>query len=160
MLDREDWRKIRTISELRRAHQVPIPQKPGSAYVGKTLERKERVFSTAKIPKNVMVNLPFDAREVEVREKRVKDKLVEQETAVMMSEFEARVSGLLDGLKTTKDGHLKAQEAKNKSKAAARKRLDAKAEERRGAKEKEKRKKRYLKEGQILEARRKKMRAK
>ncbi|KAH0484893.1 MAG: hypothetical protein KVP17_003841 [Porospora cf. gigantea B] len=160
VLDREDWRKIRTISELRRAHQVPIPQKPGSAYVGKTLERKERVFSTAKIPKNVMVNLPFDAREVEVREKRIKDKLVEQETAVMMSEFEARVSGLLDGLKTTKDGHLKAQEAKNKSKAAARKRLDAKADERRGAKEKEKRKKRYLKEGQILEARRKKMRAK
>lgn len=158
VLDSPDWRRIRTIAELRRHHQVPIPHKPGSAYVGKELPRSERTFATLRTPKNVLKDLPFDAREVEIREKRVRDKLVAQETDVLMSEFEKRVNGLLDGLQATKQAQVKAREAKKAVKVSKAKAAEAKVDAARAAKEKEKRKKRFMKEGKRDQARRKKMR--
>lgn len=58
---------LKTHAELRKAYDLPIPQKKDSQYVhhdeGLDRERAERVFAGLKVPKNIEANLPFKQKQ-------------------------------------------------------------------------------------------------
>jgi ribosome biogenesis protein BMS1 len=54
------WRGMRTVSELRRANALPVPQKRDSAYG--PIQRFPRKFNPLKVPASLVKNLPYAAR--------------------------------------------------------------------------------------------------
>ena len=51
---------MRTVAELRRASNLPIPMKKDSAYTD--IERFERKFNPLHVPKTILKNLPFASK--------------------------------------------------------------------------------------------------
>ncbi|KAM0867216.1 hypothetical protein ACQ4PT_042141 [Festuca glaucescens] len=56
----EMWQGMRTVAELRRANNIPIPHNKDSVY--KDIERKVRKFNSIEVPKKLQAILPFTSK--------------------------------------------------------------------------------------------------
>ncbi|KAM0841391.1 hypothetical protein ACQ4PT_059022 [Festuca glaucescens] len=56
----EMWQGMRTVAELRRANNIPIPHNNDSVY--KDIERKARKFNPIEVPKKLQAILPFTSK--------------------------------------------------------------------------------------------------
>mmetsp|Transcript_56299 Transcript_56299/g.127990 ORF Transcript_56299/g.127990 Transcript_56299/m.127990 type:complete len:849 (+) Transcript_56299:678-3224(+) len=145
MLDLPEWRRMRTMAELRRDAEVAIPQKADADYGAKPV-RAEKVFNELKIGKNLAKNLPFELRP-EDRSKRERHEL-EDKTAVVRSEEEEQVANLLAKLELIKADKLQKKQAKRDIKWAAKRKVEDREQAARDAAMAERRKIRYRNEGQ------------
>lgn len=62
------WVGMRTVAELRRAHNVPVPVNKDSLY-GQTIDRTKRVFNPIPVPKSVEASLPYASKSKNVKAK-------------------------------------------------------------------------------------------
>ncbi|KAG0630203.1 hypothetical protein M758_1G161900 [Ceratodon purpureus] len=88
------WQGMRTVGELRRLQNLPVPVKQDSLY--KKIERKPRHFNTLKIPASLQEALPFKSKP-KVQKKR-KTPLLETKRAVLMEPHERHVATLVNQL--------------------------------------------------------------
>lgn len=88
------WKGMKTVGELRRLQNLPVPVKQDSLY--KKIERKPRHFNTLKIPASLQEALPFKSKP-KVQKKR-KTPLLESKRAVLMEPHERHVATLVNQL--------------------------------------------------------------
>jgi len=153
--DTPTWRRIRTMGELRNAHQVPIPFKKDSEYGAKPV-RFARKFNPLRLPKTLVRNLPFASLPKEAQPRR-KNKLA-LETKVVLSPYEKKVADLFSRLHTIRKERIKTRNATRVKRQAQKSSLLQKEEAKREAKRKEIRKKRHAKEGRQESIKRRKLR--
>ncbi|KAF4753431.1 Glycoside hydrolase 2 (Mannanase, beta-galactosidase), partial [Perkinsus olseni] len=92
MLDVPEWRRMRTIAELRRATNTPIPNKLDSSYGQGRQERVDRKSTPLNIPDSLKKQLPFKSK-AKVQEAKEKTKL-DKKAAVVRSKEEKDVGQL------------------------------------------------------------------
>lgn len=137
------WRKMKTVGEIRRDRNEPVPVNKDSLY--KPIERKPRQFNPLQIPKALQAQLPF-ASKPKLESKRKKPTL-ETKRAVVMEPGERKLHTLMQKVATIRnDKTKKRKEAMIKSKAELQKRL-AKSSESLVEYRKTEKKKRYRAEG-------------
>ncbi|PFH34328.1 AARP2CN (NUC121) domain-containing protein [Besnoitia besnoiti] len=169
VLDVEGWQRLRTQAEIRQAYQMPTPTKPGSHPDGSLAAlqaaRRSKEFNPIRVPKQLMLKLPFHARtKLQHRTSklhRLKGKALEEEMDLrkpLVSAYDRRVAALLQRLQTIKNARVEKRKEHQKEKREKVAKVAAKKEEERVRKQTEIRKRRYVKQGKIELGMRKKMR--
>lgn len=155
VVDVAEWRPARLIGELRAAKGVPIPDNKDSHY-GAQFVRPERKFNPLKVPKLLQQALPFSSK-LKTQAKKSKNAL-RKKTAIVSSEREKEVNSLLIRLNTIRKEKHRIRQASNSKKKAAKEVREKFIQDKRDVVTKEARKKRYIKEGNTEQMRRKAMR--
>ncbi|CAN4111258.1 unnamed protein product [Withania somnifera] len=75
----QTWQGMKTVAELRREHNLPVPVNKDSLY--KPIERKRKKFNPLVIPKQLLKDLPFESKPKDVPSR--KRPLLEDRRAVM-----------------------------------------------------------------------------
>ncbi|KAK6930444.1 Ribosome biogenesis protein BMS1/TSR1, C-terminal [Dillenia turbinata] len=83
----QTWQGMKTVSELWKEHDIPVPFNKDSLY--KPIERKRRMFNPLVIPKSLQAALPFASKPKEIP-KRSKP-LIESRRAVVMEKDEKKM---------------------------------------------------------------------
>eukprot|EP00398_MALV-I-01_sp_L67-1_P000579 gene579-949_t len=157
MVDVPLWRRMKTIAELRRLHNVPAPYKPDSQY-GSKPERKPRHFSKLTLPNSLSKALPFSARpKVDQKHVAVKDRF-HKETAVVKSKEERQVNTLISKLLTVRAARREHKTETRQKKKVLKAKREAFIQKKRGLTEKKLRKKTHMGKGQEEKRMRKKLR--
>lgn len=108
------WKGMRTVAELRREHNLPIPVNKDSLY--KKIERKPRKFNPLVIPKSLQASLPFASKPKDTP-KRKKPLLEERRgRGVVMEPRERKVHALVQHLQLINSEKMKKRKLKEESK--------------------------------------------
>nr|KYP66001.1 hypothetical protein KK1_012279 [Cajanus cajan] len=108
------WKGMRTVAELRREHNLPIPVNKDSLY--KKIERKPRKFNPLVIPKSLQASLPFASKPKDVP-KRKKPLLEERRgRGVVMEPRERKVHALVQHLQLINNEKMKKRKLKEENK--------------------------------------------
>ncbi|KFH09885.1 AARP2CN (NUC121) domain-containing protein [Toxoplasma gondii VAND] len=169
VLDVEGWQRLRTQAEIRQALQLPTPTKPGShpdgGLAALQAARRSKEFNPIRVPKQLMLKLPFHARtklqHSTSKLRKLKGKALEEELDLrkpLVSAYDRRVAALLQRLQTIKNARVERRKEQQKEKRLKVAKAAAKKEEERARKQTEMRKRRYVKQGKIELGMRKKMR--
>ncbi|CBZ55284.1 putative ribosome biogenesis protein BMS1 [Neospora caninum Liverpool] len=169
VLDVEGWQRLRTQAEIRQAFQLPTPTKPGShpdgGLAALQAARRSKEFNPIRVPKQLMLKLPFHARtklqHATSKLRKLKGKALEEELDLrkpLVSAYDRRVAALLQRLQTIKNARVEKRKEQQKEKRLKVAKVAAKKEEERARKQTEMRKRRYVKQGKIELGMRKKMR--
>ncbi|QCD88478.1 ribosome biogenesis protein BMS1 [Vigna unguiculata] len=114
------WKGMRTVAELRREHNLPVPVNKDSLY--KKIERKHRKFNPLVIPKSLQASLPFASKPKDIP-KRKKPLLEERRgRGVVMEPRERKVHALVQHLQLINSDKMKKRKLKEEKK---RKELEA-----------------------------------
>ncbi|KAK7341555.1 hypothetical protein VNO80_24489 [Phaseolus coccineus] len=114
------WKGMRTVAELRREHNLPVPVNKDSLY--KKIERKPRKFNPLVIPKSLQASLPFASKPKDIP-KRKKPLLEERRgRGVVMEPRERKVHALVQHLQLINNEKMKKRKLKEEKK---RKELEA-----------------------------------
>ncbi|XP_014494083.1 ribosome biogenesis protein BMS1 homolog [Vigna radiata var. radiata] len=114
------WKGMRTVAELRREHNLPVPVNKDSLY--KKIERKPRKFNPLVIPKSLQASLPFASKPKDIP-KRKKPLLEERRgRGVVMEPRERKVHALVQHLQLINSEKMKKRKLKEEKK---RKELEA-----------------------------------
>ncbi|XP_068471724.1 uncharacterized protein [Phaseolus vulgaris] len=114
------WKGMRTVAELRREHNLPVPVNKDSLY--KKIERKPRKFNPLVIPKSLQASLPFASKPKDIP-KRKKPLLEERRgRGVVMEPRERKVHALVQHLQLINNEKMKKRKFKEEKK---RKELEA-----------------------------------
>ncbi|CAK7322676.1 unnamed protein product [Dovyalis caffra] len=89
------WQGMKTMAELRREHNLPIPVNKDSLY--KPIERKPKKFNPLVIPKSLQAALPFESKPKNIPSRR--RPTLERRRAVVMESDERRVHALVQQLR-------------------------------------------------------------
>ncbi|KZV24907.1 hypothetical protein F511_21605 [Dorcoceras hygrometricum] len=111
----QTWQGMKTVAELRREQNLPIPVNKDSLY--KPIERKPRKFNPLVIPKSLQAALPF-ASKPKVTPSRRKP-LLENRRAVVMEPHERRVHALVQHLQLIRNEKEKKRKFKEEAKRKA-----------------------------------------
>ncbi|KAL5851283.1 hypothetical protein ACOSQ3_006401 [Xanthoceras sorbifolium] len=111
------WQGMKTVSELRREHNMSIPVNKDSLY--KPIERKPRKFNPLVIPKTLQAALPFASKPKDIPSR--KQPLLENRRAVVMEPHERKVHALVQHLQLIRNEKMKKRKLKEEQK---RKELD------------------------------------
>ncbi|RYR70106.1 hypothetical protein Ahy_A03g016622 isoform A [Arachis hypogaea] len=84
------WLGMRTVAELRREHNLPIPLNKDSFY--KKVERKRKKYNPLVIPKSLQEKLPFESKPKNTPKQ--KRKSLDQKRAVVMESAERKICRL------------------------------------------------------------------
>ncbi|PKI53789.1 hypothetical protein CRG98_025795 [Punica granatum] len=112
------WQGMKTIAELRRENNIPIPINKDSLY--KPIERKSRKFNPVVIPKSLQAALPFASKPKNVPSR--KQPLLENKRAVVMEPHERKVHAFVQHLQLIRHEKMKKRKLKEEQK---RKELEA-----------------------------------
>ncbi|RDY12662.1 bms1 [Mucuna pruriens] len=108
------WKGMRTVAELRREHNLPIPVNKDSLY--KKIERKPKKFNPLVIPKSLQASLPFASKPKDIP-KRKKPSLEERRgRGVVMEPRERKVHALVQHLQLINNEKMKKRKLKEESK--------------------------------------------
>ncbi|CAJ1933369.1 unnamed protein product [Sphenostylis stenocarpa] len=114
------WKGMRTVAELRRENNLPVPVNKDSLY--KKIERKPRKFNPLVIPKSLQASLPFASKPKDIP-KRKKPLLEERRgRGVVMEPRERKVHALVQHLQLINSEKMKKRKLKEDKK---RKELEA-----------------------------------
>jgi len=155
VVDVADWRPARLIGELRASKGMPTPDNQDSHY-GAQFVRPERKFNSLRVPKLLQNALPFKSKPKH-EGKKSKNKL-RKKTAVVSNEREKQINGLLNRLNTVRKEKHRIRQASNARRKSVKEVREKFIQDKRDAVQAEMRKKRYVKEGQVEQQRRKAMR--
>lgn len=87
------WQGMKTVAELRREHNLPIPVNKDSLY--KPIERTPKKFNPLVIPKSLQATLPFESKPKDIPKGRA---TLERRRAVVMEPNERKVHALVQQL--------------------------------------------------------------
>ncbi|KAK6233782.1 hypothetical protein QUC31_006188 [Theobroma cacao] len=102
------WQGMKTVAELRREHNLPIPVNKDSLY--KPIERKPRKFNPLVIPKALQADLPFESKPKNIPHR--KRPLLEDRRAVVMEPHERKVHALVQQLQLIRNDKMKKRRLK------------------------------------------------
>nr|KJB20109.1 hypothetical protein B456_003G133300 [Gossypium raimondii] len=106
------WQGMKTVAELRREHNFPIPVNKDSLY--KLIERKPRNFNPLVIPKPLQADLPFESKPKNIPHQ--KRPLLEDRRAVVMEPHERKVHALVQHLQLIRNDKMKKRKLKEEQK--------------------------------------------
>ncbi|PPD70375.1 hypothetical protein GOBAR_DD32740 [Gossypium barbadense] len=106
------WQGMKTVAELRREHNLPIPVNKDSLY--KLIERKPRNFNPLVIPKALQADLPFESKPKNIPHQ--KRPLLEDRRAVVMEPHERKVHALVQHLQLIRNDKMKKRKLKEEQK--------------------------------------------
>ncbi|XP_073312093.1 uncharacterized protein [Primulina huaijiensis] len=135
----QTWQGMKTVAELRREQNLPIPVNKDSLY--KPIERKPRKFNPLVIPKSLQAALPF-ASKPKVTPSR-KRPLLEKRRAVVMEPRERRVHALVQHLQLIRSEKMKKRKFKEEAKRKVQEVERAKEEQLSRKRQREERRGRY-----------------
>lgn len=144
------WSGMRTIAELRRENNLPIPFNKDSIY--KPIVRKLRKFNPLVIPKKLQETLPFASKPKDKHER--KGSHLENRQAVVMEPHERKIHALVQHLQLIRNQKLKKQRAKDQEKKIAYEAQKTKDEQLQKKRQREDRRGRYREEARNKRARR------
>ncbi|KAK9932234.1 hypothetical protein M0R45_019480 [Rubus argutus] len=133
------WRGMKTVAELRRERNIPIPVNKDSLY--KPIERKQRKFNALVIPKAVEASLPFKSKRKDTPSRR--RPLLEDRRAIVMEPHERKTHAMLQSLRVIKTEKLKKRKIKDEKKRKAIEIQKAKDEQLSRKRQREERRERY-----------------
>ncbi|MES1908170.1 MAG: hypothetical protein MHM6MM_001153 [Cercozoa sp. M6MM] len=143
---------MRTVGELRRERDMPVPTNPDSVYTDKQKELRpadqglRKKFNPLRLPKSLRANLPFSALPKEQR-RRQNQSFESKRPKRYLAVGEKRERVMLQQLSTLKrDSDRKTKHSKRR-RLAEKAKKEAKVQAARDAHTKEQRKKRFVKEG-------------
>lgn len=120
------WRGMKTVAELRRENNIPIPHNPDSVY--KPIERKPRKFNPVVIPRKLQKDLPFASKPKD-RPAQKRPSLEKRRAVIMDSSEQRNVHKLLQHYKQIKSKKRKTQKLKDDEKRKAHEAEKAKTEQ-------------------------------
>ncbi|XP_023739396.1 ribosome biogenesis protein bms1 [Lactuca sativa] len=103
----DTWRGVRTVAELRREYNVPIPDNKDSHY--KRIERPLKKFNPVVVPKSLQSSLPFRSKPKDVKTKK-------DGRAVVPEPHERDVHKLVQHLQLIRHNKMKQQKVKKMEK--------------------------------------------
>eukprot|EP01104_Vermistella_antarctica_P002314 TRINITY_DN1256_c0_g1_i1.p1 TRINITY_DN1256_c0_g1~~TRINITY_DN1256_c0_g1_i1.p1 ORF type:complete len:1183 (-),score=490.11 TRINITY_DN1256_c0_g1_i1:24-3572(-) len=134
----EGWKRMKTVYELRREKEEPVPVNQDSLYTD--IERTTRRFNPLKIPKTLQSALPYAAKPKNLKKRKRSSLLTRR--AVVLEPEEQRVRTLMQQINTIKNEKIKKKKSTQKVKKA--KYLQHKATEGKARDEREKKERKSL----------------
>ncbi|XP_015164408.1 ribosome biogenesis protein BMS1 homolog isoform X3 [Solanum tuberosum] len=111
----QTWRGMKTVAELRREHNLPVPVNKDSLY--KPIERKRKKFNPLVIPKQLQKGLPFASKPKDAPAR--KRPLLEDRRAVVMEPHEHKVLANIQKLRLIQHEKIKTRKLKDEEKKKA-----------------------------------------
>lgn len=133
------WRGMKTVAELRRERNIPVPVDKDSLY--KPIERKQRKFNPLVIPKSLQAALPFASKPKDAPSRR--RPLLESKRAVVMEPHERKVHALVQHLQLIRHEKMKKRKLKEAEKKKVHEVEKAKADQLSKKRQREERRGRY-----------------
>ncbi|KAF9590798.1 hypothetical protein IFM89_038390 [Coptis chinensis] len=121
----QTWQGMKTVAELRREHNLPVPVNKDSLY--KPIVRKERKFNALQIPKKVQAELPFASKPKDKPSR--KQQPYDIRRAVIMEPHERRVHTLQQQLQMIRNEKVRKRKLKDQEKRKAHEAEKAKNEQ-------------------------------
>ncbi|XP_048236056.1 ribosome biogenesis protein bms1 [Ricinus communis] len=135
----ENWQGMKSVAELRRENNLPIPVNKDSLY--KPIERKLRKFNPLVIPKTLQAALPFASKPKDIpSQKRAR---LENKRAVVMEPRERQLSKLIQHLQRIRVEKMKKRKLKEEQKRKEYEAEKAKDEQLSRKRQREERRDRY-----------------
>lgn len=106
------WQGMKTVAELRRERNIPVPVEKDSLY--KPIERKKKKFNPLVIPKSLQAALPFASKPKDAPKRR--RPLLEAKRAVVMEPHERKVHALVQHLQLIRHEKMKKRKLKEAEK--------------------------------------------
>jgi len=141
----ETWRGMKTVAELRRENNLPVPLSKDSLY--KPIERKMRKFNPLVIPKSLQGALPFASKPKDIPSRR--RPLLESRRAVVMEPHERQIHALVQQLHLIRHEKLKKQKLKDVEKRKKHEAEKAKEEQLSKKRQREERRGRYREQDKL-----------
>lgn len=139
------WQGMKTVAELRKEHNLPIPVNKDSVY--KPIERQKRKFNPLVIPKSLQAALPFKSKP---KDKPSQQRpLLEKRRAVVMEPRERKVHALVQQLQLMRHEKMKKRKIKEEKKRKELEAENAKNEQLSKKRQREERRERYRKEDKM-----------
>ncbi|XP_062090067.1 uncharacterized protein LOC133796529 [Humulus lupulus] len=135
----QTWQGMKTLAELRREHNLPIPVNKDSLY--KPIERKVRKFNPMVVPKSLQAALPFASKPKDMASRR--KPLLENRRAVVMEPHERKVHALVQHLRLIRHEKTKKRKIKDDKKRKELETQKAKEDEVARKRQREERRERY-----------------
>ncbi|CAH9070002.1 unnamed protein product [Cuscuta epithymum] len=133
------WEGMKTVSELRRENNLPVPLNKDSLY--KPIERKPKKFNPFVIPKSVLADLPFSSKPKDIPAR--KRPTLEKRRAVVMEPNEKKLQRVLQHLRLIRSEKVKKRKLKDQEKKKAAEVERAKEEQVLKRRRREERRERY-----------------
>ncbi|PIN24705.1 GTP-binding protein AARP2 involved in 40S ribosome biogenesis [Handroanthus impetiginosus] len=133
------WQGMKTVAELRREHNLPVPVNKDSIY--RPIERKPRKFNPLVIPKSLQAALPFASKPKDIPKRRRPS--LESRRAVVMEPHERKVHALVQHLQLIRHEKIKKRKLKEEEKKKALEAERAKEEQLSKKRQREERRGRY-----------------
>lgn len=144
------WRGMKTVAELRREHNLPVPVNKDSLY--KPIERKRRKFNPLVIPKQLQKGLPFASKPKDVPAR--KQPLLEDQRAVVMEPHERKVLANIQKLRLIQHEKIKTRKLKDAEKKKALEAERTKEEQLSKKRRREERREKYRMQDKMKKSRR------
>ncbi|KAL0318378.1 UNVERIFIED_CONTAM: Ribosome biogenesis protein BMS1 [Sesamum angustifolium] len=141
----ETWQGMKTVSELRREQNLPVPVNKDSLY--RPIERKPRKFNPLVIPKSLQAALPFASKPKNIPHRR--RPLLENRRAVVMEPHERKVHALVQHLQLIRNEKMKKRKLKEEVKRKAQEAERAKEEQLSKKRQREERRGRYIEQEKL-----------
>ncbi|XP_057499171.1 LOW QUALITY PROTEIN: uncharacterized protein LOC130783501 [Actinidia eriantha] len=139
------WQGMKTVAELRRDHNLPVPVNKDSLY--KLIERKTRKFNPLVIPKSLQAALPFASKPKNIPSRR--RPLLENRRAVVMEPHERKVHALVQHLQLIRHEKMKKKKLKEEEKRKTHETEKAKEEQISKKRQREERRGRYREQDKL-----------
>jgi len=101
------WSGMRTVVEIRRDRNIPIPYKKDSEY--REIKREARRFNPLVIPKSLQAQLPFKSKPKLIEKRSDKQKLFAKKRTVVLTTKEKRSQNLIMQLNTVRSEKIKTE---------------------------------------------------
>lgn len=135
----QPWNGMKTVAELSRDNNIPIPYNKDSAY--KPIERLPRKFNPLVIPQKLQADLPFASKPK--NKPAQKQSLLEKRRAVIMEPHERKVHAIVQHLKLIKNEKMRKRQLKEREKKKEYEAMKAKTEKVLKKRNREERRDRY-----------------
>lgn len=137
--DKDSWRLMRTVAELRRERQQPIPVNPDSIY--RPIERWRRKFNPLKVPQRLQADLPYASKPKDDRSANPKRLEKKRKRGVVREPGERASAALIHQLSTVSKHRQRLEKQR-----LARKRQEMEKEQQKAAATQERKRKAQRKE--------------
>lgn len=137
------WTGMRTIAEIRKSKQVPIPVNKDSLY--KPIVRVRREFSKIHVPKKLQESLPFASKPKQQATKNKESYMAKR--AVILEPEDRQKRAALQMLSTIKKDKVSIRVASQKKRKAEKEKVIARSHEKFADVHKEEKKRKYVAEG-------------
>ncbi|KAF6149026.1 hypothetical protein GIB67_030493 [Kingdonia uniflora] len=142
----QTWKGMKTVAELRREHNLPIPINKDSLYPSAPVERKPKKYNPMVIPKQLQAALPFASK---LKDMPSRKPLLSDRRAVVMELRECNVYTCVQQLQLIKIEKMKRQNLKDAEKRKNYEAEKAKNEEVSKKRQREERRGRYREEDKL-----------